>query len=151
METKRFNKYYKSNPHFRIENPNPEWAKKRGMTWDRGDCTVRALANSTGLSWVEAYDYMSERGRRDFCMPNDFTFMRGWLEEDGAKWTAVKAVKGKKRQTVLGFAETHPKGRYIIRIANHICACVNGVILDAWNPSEKAINGYVDMENFKIK
>jgi len=52
--------------------------------------------------------------------------------------------------TVMQFAETHPTGRYIISIANHATACVDGVILDSWNCGEKAIVGVYDMANFQL-
>ena len=150
MDTERFQKYYQSGPHFRIENPNPAWALKRGMVWDRGDCVIRALANAISCLWVESFDYLTAKARRDFNVPNDGPGFRRWIVEDGAVWTHCPAVKGKKRMTVKEFAETHPKGRYVISIANHETACVDGVILDAWNCGHKAVVGYFDMANFKL-
>ena len=52
--------------------------------------------------------------------------------------------------TALQFAETHPVGRYVLSVANHETACVDGVILDAWNCGEKAVVGYFDMAAFKL-
>ena len=150
MDTKRFQKYYQSGPHFRIENPNPEWAKKRGFVWDRGDCVIRALANAISCSWVESFDYLTAKARRDFNVPNDGPGFRRWIQEDGAVWTHCKAEKGKKRMTALQFAETHPTGRYVLSVANHETACVDGVILDAWNCGGKCVVGYFDMSAFKL-
>lgn len=150
MNDVRFNKYYKSGPHFRIENPNPEWAKKRGFVWDRGDCVIRALANAISCSWVESFDYLTAKARRDFNVPNDGPGFRRWIQEDGAVWTHCKAEKGKKRMTALQFAETHPTGRYVLSVANHETACVDGVILDAWNCGGKCVVGYFDMSAFKL-
>ena len=150
MDTKRFQKYYQSGPHFRIENPNPAWALKRGMVWDRGDCAIRALANAISCLWVESFDYLTAKARRDFNVPNDGPGFRNWLVEGGAVWNACKAVKGKKRMTALQFAETHPKGRFVLQVANHETACVDGVILDAWNCGDKCVVGYLDMSNFKL-
>ena len=150
MDTKRFQKYYQSGPHFRIENPNPCWAEKRGFKWDRGDCAIRALANAISCSWVESFDYLTAKARRDFNVPNDGPGFRRWLIEGGAVWTHCPAVTGKKRMTVKQFAETHPSGRYVITVASHETACVDGVILDAWNCGEKCVVGYFDMSNFKL-
>lgn len=150
MNDVRFNKFYKSGPHFRIENQNPEWEKKRGFVWDRGDCVIRALANAISCSWVESFDYLTDKARRDFNVPNDGPGFRRWIQEDGAVWTHCKVEKGKKRMTALQFAETHPTGRYVLSVANHETACVDGVILDAWNCGGKAVVGYFDMSNFKL-
>mgnify|MGYP003300461847 CR=1 FL=1 len=150
MNDKEFKRYYQSGPHFRIENPNPEWAKKRGFKWDRADCSIRALANAISCSWVDAFDYLTKRARRDFNVCNDFGGFRKWIVEGGAKWNYCKAEKGKDRLTVLEFAKTHPNGRYAIQIASHFTACVDGVILDAWNCGEKAVVGYFDMSEFSL-
>ena len=148
MDTETFKKYYQSGPHFRIENPNPAWALKRGIVWDRSDCTVRALANSISCSWVDAFDYLVAKARRDYNVPNDGPGFRNWLVESGAEWHHCKAEKGKKRMTVLEFAESHPKGQYVVSIANHETACVDGVILDSFNCGSSAVVGYFDMANF---
>lgn len=150
MEQRRFQKYYQSDDHFRIENPNPDWAKKRGFVWDRADCSIRALANAISCEWVEAFDFLTEYARRDFNVCNDFGGFRKWVVEAGAKWIHCKAEKGKSRMTVRQFAETHPEGRYVLSVANHFTACVDGVILDAWNCGDKCVVGYFDMSEFNL-
>ena len=150
MNDKEFKKYYLSGKHFRIENPNPHWAKMRGYRWDRDDCVIRALANAISCTWLEAFDFLTKKARRDFNVPNDSGGFRKWITENGASWSYCKAEKGKPRMTALQFAETHPEGHYIIVIASHYTACVDGVILDAWNPGESAVVGYYDMSNFKL-
>lgn len=44
----------------------------------------------------------------------------------------------------------NPSGRYVITVASHETACVDGVILDAWNCGEKCVVGFFDMSNFKL-
>ena len=150
MDTARFNRYYASKPYFRIENPNPEWKNKRGFVWDRADCSIRALANAISCEWVTAFDFLNRYARRDFNVCNDFGGFRKWVVEAGAKWVACKAIKGKSRMTVKEFAKTHRTGRYVVQVANHFTACVDGVILDAFNPGEKAVVGYYEMAEFDI-
>jgi len=150
METKRFLKYYQSKEHFRIENPHPAWKTKRSFRWDRQDCVIRALANAMSISWLEAYDYLVAKGRKDLYVPNDSNGFRKWIAEDGGAWVACRAEKGKKRMTALAFAETHPEGRFVLYVANHFTACVDGVILDAWNCGDKAVVGYFDLQGFKM-
>lgn len=151
MNNERFMKYYAPTAHFAHTNPNPRWAQQKGMIWNTGDCAIRALALSTDVEWIKAYDFLVAKGRRDFSTPNDMGFMRQWYVEGGAKWTACKTEKGKKRMTALQFAETHPQGRYIIQISNHVCACVDGVIKDTWNCGEKCVVGYFNMTDFKYE
>jgi hypothetical protein len=99
---------------------------------------------------VDAFDYLTAKARAEFNVPNDGPGFRRWLIEGGAEWNHCKAEKGKKRMTVLDFAKAHPTGRYVVSIANHEAACVDGVILDAWNCGHKCIVGYFDMANFKL-
>lgn len=148
MKKDYINKYYAATKNFKLTNPNPCWKDKRGLKWDRGDCAIRALANSIDCSWIEAYDYLSVNARRDFNVPNDMGGFRKWTVENGAVWCGFKAEKGKKRMTCLEFAQKYNKGRFVIEINNHLTACVNGVLLDAWNPSEEYMHGYLDMNNF---
>ena len=150
MNENRFNAYYATTPNFRIENPNPTWKSKRGWVWNKPDCVIRALANSVGISWLDAFDYLTRKARADFNVYNDGAALRKWIVEDGAKWVHCKAEKGKRRMTCLDFAKAHKSGRYIISIANHEVACVDGVLLDAWNPSDKCVVGYYDMSDFRI-
>ena len=148
MDSKRFQRYYAPTTNFRYTNPNPADKSRKTMVWNRGDCVVRALANSTGITWLESFDWLTIRARADFYVPNDISACRKWFVDCGCPWTAVKAERGKSRMTVLDFAKSH-KGKYIIQIANHVCACVDGVVLDTWNCGEKAVVGYWDMSNFK--
>lgn len=150
MNTKTILKYYSTTPNFRIENPNPTWKTKRGIRWNKPDCSVRSLANAMSISWIDAFDYLVAKARRDFTVPNDADGFRKWLPEEGGKWTACKAEKGKDRMTVLEFAKRHPEGRYIIQVASHYTACVDGVILDAFNCGYKCVVGYFDMNDFGI-
>ena len=37
------------------------------------------------------------------------------------------------------FCATHPKGRYILNMAGHWSCCVDGIIYDTWDCSEKCV------------
>lgn len=150
MNQERFRKHYQSGPHFRLENPNPRWAQMRGFVWNTGDCVIRALANATSGDWLDAFDYLTRKARRDFAVVNDAGYLRKWLVEDGAVWTPLRPQKGKKRMTVLQFAEAHPVGHFILSIANHETACVDGVILDAFNCGDSCLDGYLDLADFSM-
>jgi len=149
MNKETYQKYYQSGEgHFWLTNPNPR--AKATKRWDCGDCCIRALANAMSCSWVEAFDWLTERARRDYSVVNDAQDFRRWLIQGGAVWKNCPAEKGKARMKVRDFAEKHPEGRYVITIANHETAVVNGQILDAWNCGESAVVGYLNMADFKL-
>ena len=150
MKKEKFDKYYANNEHFRLTNPNPRWKEQKGYVWHTGDCVIRAFANAAGIGWIEAFDFLTERARKEFSTPNELHDSRRWLVENGAVWHFLKPERGKKRMTCIEFAKTHPTGRYIINVNYHDTACVDGVLLDAWNPSDEYVYGYLDMENFKL-
>ena len=150
MTTEHFNKYFSASPTFELVNPNPVWETKKGIRWDRGDCVIRALANSLSISWLDAFDYTVRKARRDYYAQNDAGGFRKWVPESGGAWVATPATKGKRRMTATEFAETHKTGRYILYVANHFTACVNGKILDAWNCGDSCLVGYFEMDLFDI-
>lgn len=150
MDTKRYMRQFAETPTFKLVNPNPRWKTKKGYVWDTGDCTVRAIANSTGCTWLEAYDFLSSRARDEFVIMNDGTKFRDWLVSVGAVWTPCKAVAGKKRMTAEEFAKKNTTGRYILTLAGHEAAVVDGKILDAWNCGGQCVYGYLDMSNVTI-
>lgn len=150
MNNEKFIKYYANTPTFQLTNPNPRWATKRGFIWDCGDCSIRALANAVSCDWLTAFDYLNTRARRDYKICNDSAAFREWVVESGAVWVPCKPVKGKSRMTVKEFAKANPVGRFIIQVANHFTACVDGVILDAFNPSDYCVVGYYEMESFNL-
>lgn len=150
MDSEKLQRYYLNTAYFKNTNPNPTSKGKCGWKWDKPDCVVRAVANAIGCEWLAAYDWLAGKARECFTVPNDGTMNRKWFVESGAVWVACKAEKGKKRMTVKEFAETHKTGRYIVDMASHNAAVVDGFILDTWNCGEKAVVGYYDMANFDI-
>lgn len=60
----------------------------------------------------------------------------------GMQKHSIKIEKGDSRPTGKSFAYTHPKGTYILRMANHLTCCIDGVIYDSWNCTAKSIYSY---------
>jgi len=127
--------YYKDTDYFCLYNPNPT----EGDRAKKGDCVIRALAVAMGITWLEAFDLLTENARRTYNVPNDNQNYDEVLKACGFTYQAAKAEKGKKRMTVEQFCIKHPKGHYFIKIANHCTAVVDGVCYDAWNPANKTI------------
>jgi hypothetical protein len=49
------------------------------------------------------------------------------------------AVKGKPRMTGEAFCKKHPKGNFILRMAHHVAAVEDGVLLDNFDSSSKCV------------
>lgn len=99
------------------------------------DCTVIALAHATGVDYDRCYDALKSAGRgsgRRFDLKSwpGSTSFEGWR----LVWCALPAVKGLNRVNPPTFALKHHEGRFILRVAKHVLACVDGIVLDTVRP-----------------
>lgn len=112
-----------------------------------GDCTIRALSKALNISWLETFDLTIPYCRK-YQIPNIFftsyKIEREVMKELGFVYTGISNKKGTKRPTVKEFAETHKKGTYILNVANHEVACVDGKYYDTWNCGHKSLYGYYE-------
>ena len=135
--------YYKDTEYFSQHNNNPSY--EDGKKWNKSDCVIRAFAEAAGISWIEAYDLLSERARTTYDVPNSNSNYPHVLVEYGFVKNSVKVVKGKKRMTLEDFCKSHKKGRYCVRVANHLTAVVDGVCYDEWNPANICVYVYYEL------
>lgn len=110
-----------------------------------GDCTIRALSKALGVTWLEAYD-LTVPLCREYQVSGLFDcpsyIERNIISRLGFTYTGVSNKKGTKRPTVDSFAKEHPAGTYILNVANHEVACVDGKYYDTWDCGEKSLYGY---------
>lgn len=97
----------------------------------KNDCTVRALALTTGADYDATYDALAEAGRR--CSQG-FDF-RTWAKDgvhNGFRfvWRPFPARRWAWRMNPVTFAMSHPRGRYILRVSKHVFACIDGMLMD---------------------
>lgn len=118
-------------------------AGKGHRSWDNGDCTVRALAAVTAWSYEHCWEYLyklqGEHKATSFKLPE-------FLRRDPDKlpvsyYIAFKAKRGVKRMTGEQFCKAYPTGRYLLRLAHHVTAVVNGNLIDTWDCSRKCVYG----------
>lgn len=62
-----------------------------------------------------------------------------FVEEEGWTRMSFPAVKGKKRMNGHTFAETYKEGSYVLQMAGHLVACVDGAIMDTWDCRDKCV------------
>lgn len=115
-----------------------------------GDCTIRALSKALNISWLEAFDLTIPYCRK-YQIPNVF-FTSKKIEMEvmkdlGFEYYGISNKKGTKRPTVKEFASSHKEGTYILNVANHEVACVNGKYYDTWDSGFKSLYGYYERKN----
>ena len=104
------------------------------------DCVKRALTVATKQDYMDVQKELNrikrEQGAKDYTMPSVF---EQYISELGGEKISFPAVKGTPRMNGDRFCEKYPQGTYILRMAHHITACINGVIYDTWNCSQKCV------------
>lgn len=110
--------------HFEFYNPNP----KENIT---EDCVIRALTKVLNKTWFEVYDEACAIGREICHMPNNEKTWKEVLKRHGfVRKTVAQVKRGGKALTPEKFCELHPQGVYILRMAHHLQACVDGRYYD---------------------
>lgn len=68
----------------------------------------------------------------------------------GFAYYGISNKKGSKRPTVAGFAKEN-KGTYILKVANHVVALVDGIYYDTWDSGYKSLYGYYEKRKERKK
>lgn len=114
-----------------------------------GDCTIRALSKALNCTWLEAFDKTIPILREN-QVSNVFdapvAAKTKFLAELGFTYNGVSNKKGTTRPTVDSFAKDHPTGTYILKVARHVVACVDGKYYDTWDSGYKSLYGYFTKE-----
>lgn len=97
------------------------------------DCSIRATALSTGLTYDEAWDELAGAGR----LPLDGFYWEDWARKCGtiqAPWTGKPHWLYRKHQTIGKFPRIHPrevplhfpKGTWVLCSLEHVETWING-------------------------
>lgn len=91
---------------------------RRQSNFDKGSCSVNALAIAADISWEEAQSLLASAGRKinKPCSPEKLTSVAGYK---------FKQVVN-ERMSLAEFVRLFPRGRYIVHIYNHYFAVING-------------------------
>ena len=126
--------------HFKYFQPNDKDLKD-----SVGDCQVRAFCKALNLIWLEAFDLtipICRELQTYTIFDSDLKKTKAAMDMLGFDYTGISNKKGSKRPTVKGFAKTHPTGTYILSVANHVVACVDGYYYDKWDSGDCCLYGY---------
>ena len=119
---------------YKFYNPHPKGLRVR-------DCVKRAICATTGMDYMEVQRelnrYKKVTGAEKFNSTkncNEYV-----LKVLGATKLSFPAVKGQPRMNGQRFCEAYPVGSYILSMAGHWTACVDGVIYDTWDCTYKCV------------
>lgn len=123
---------------FEFYNPHPQQKIV-------GDCVKRALTKASGLTYQEVSNELN-RIKREIGA-SSYASNSVWQAYVDKNLKGIKisfpAEKGKPRMNGERFCQEHPTGTYILNMAKHLACCVDGVIYDTWDSSEKCVyNAY---------
>lgn len=96
------------------------------------DCTIRAISTAEGKKWDETYGELSIIAQRNGIILDDVNFIRPLLDSRYRRLDLPRMEVGE-------FAETHPRGIYLITMNGHITCCKYGVIIDTWDCRDRFI------------
>lgn len=105
------------------------------------DCVKRAITVATGMDYMEVQRELNRHkkitGAKSF---NERKNCDHYVETvlHGVRMS-FPAKAGRPRMNGQRFMEAYPKGRYILNMAGHWSCCVDGVIYDTWDCSEKCV------------
>lgn len=136
--------------NFKYFNPNPtgqkvyKTGKKAGThpRWQKGDCTVRALAGAINCSWITALELLYEKAKIFYDIPNSVEMCGEVLKDKGFTKCSIKVGKGQHRPTVAELAKELKDSYCVFRVAGHMVCAHDGNYYDAWDCGDCAVYQY---------
>ncbi len=128
--------------------PNDGGREAAGFRGDAGDCVTRAIAIALDLPYREVYDDLAERmvatGKpRSARNGIPRKVYEDYLGDHDWRWYPTMHIGS--GCTVHLRADELPEGRLIARLSKHVCAVIDGVIHDTYDPSRdgtRCVYGY---------
>jgi len=118
--------------------------KATGRKGKAGDCAVRAIAIATGKPYQEVYDDLFSANKSSPRHSGTSTkTIHKYLTSLGWSWFPTMQI-GSGCKVHLRRDEL-PGGNIIVRLSGHLCAVIDGVINDTYDPSRggtRCVYGY---------
>lgn len=102
---------------------------------------MRALATARGMVYANAWDLLyTLQGEQRRC---SFPLVES-LNASDERLGVVRAIPfparaGKARMTGADFCKRYPTGRFLLRLAHHVVAVVDGKAYDTWDSTGKCV------------
>ena len=119
---------------FKYSNPHPNGKLVK-------DCVKRAIVHATGKDYMQVQRELNNLKKITRCGKfNDNKNWKYYLEKIlKLNKLSFPAIQGQSRMNGERFCEEFPKGKYILRMAGHLTCCIDGIIYDTWDCSEKCV------------
>lgn len=123
-----------------------------GFKGQAGDCVTRALAIASERPYREVYDRLNKvaqamprRGKKRSTARTGVSknVTRAFLRDRGWTWHPTMGIGTGCRVHLR--ADELPAGRLVVQVSGHLCAVVDGVIHDTYDPSRdgtRCVYGY---------
>lgn len=122
----------RQNPFFIFSKVSPPECKL-----NLSDCFIRAIALAENETYesveLKLLNRLIKVGYR-YCFTNETDYLNEKYPHQ-----SFPAVKGVSRVTGKDFAKSNPSGRYVLRMAHHLTACIDGKIYDTWDCTDKTV------------
>lgn len=130
---------------FHYYQPNKKDSKD-----NHDDCVIRGISRVNNLVWTDALSALVTYSLKLWNMPSSREVYGAYLKDHEFEYHGISNKKGTKRPTVWSFTKDHPQGRYLLNVANHVVAVVDGEYWDTWDSGEKCLYGYYEYTGNKI-
>ena len=113
-----------------------------------GDCVKRAITKAAEMDY---HDVQLELNRhKKLTGAKTFNEDKNWKSYVAnvlnGTWRSFPAKRGQPRMNGERFCKAYPKGRYILSMAGHLSCCIDGVIYDTWDCTEKCVYGCYEIK-----
>lgn len=104
------------------------------------DCVKRSLTLLTERPYEQVSKELNDLKKETKC--KKFNSNKNWkiyVQRLGWEKFYYPSEKGKPRMNGERFCISHPKGKFLLRMAHHLTAVIDGVIYDTWDCSQKCV------------
>lgn len=109
---------------------------KSSRPLQKQDCVIRSFALAFNIPYDQSYDSFKAAGRRSHAGTHKNIWKAQLAKHPCVVKTSFPAVKGKPRMNLPAFCNQFRCGRYIVQMAGHLTAVINGVVHDTFAPDE---------------
>lgn len=115
--------------------------------WNRvGDCVIRAIAKTLGMTWDHVYDDLCKYGKMMRDMPSSNAVFGAYLYDKGFNRYSIPNTCP-DCYTIRDFCTDHPYGKYIVATGSHVVAVENGDFFDSWDSGSEVPIYYFSRES----
>ena len=124
-------------------NFNDGGRQAAGYKGKAGDCGARALAIALQIDYKAAYKQLAQANADHGCAKSarngiSKQIYSQVLAQHGWRWVQAPKFIGRKAR----YFDLPTTGRYIVQMAGHYAAVVDGVLNDSWDSRNKMVYGY---------